>query len=69
MIIDGTLVVSWIVGVGMTFLVGLGMYINIMLANYEEPSIKHGRFWLCQGITTIIALSLYLSHIGVIVWR
>lgn len=68
MIIDGTLVVSWIAAVGMTFLVGLGMY-SSMLANYEEPSTKHGRFWLCQGITTTIALGLYLTHIGVIVWR
>lgn len=68
MIIDGTLVVSWIVGIGMTVLVGLCMYIS-MLANYEEPSIKHGRFWLCQGIAATIALGLYFTHIGVIVWR
>jgi hypothetical protein len=69
MIIDGTLVVSWIVGVGMTVLVGLCMYLSMLDKYYEEPSIKHGRFWLCQGITTTIALGLYLTKIGVIVWQ
>jgi uncharacterized membrane protein YhaH (DUF805 family) len=68
MIIDGTLIVSWIVGIGMTFLVGLSMYIS-MLANYEEPSIKHGRFWLCQGITALVSLCIYLTKIGIIVWQ
>jgi hypothetical protein len=69
MIIDGTLVVSWIAAVVMTILVGTGMYLSMLDKYYEEASIKHGRFWLCQGIATIIALSLYLSHIGVIVWN
>ena len=67
--IDGTLVVSWIAAVVMTILVGTGMYISMLDAFYEQPSIKHGRFWLCQGIATIIALGLYLTKIGVIVWR
>jgi hypothetical protein len=68
MIIDGTAVVSWIAAVVMTILVGTGMYISMLDAFYEQPSIKHGRFWLCQGIATIIALGLYLTKIGVIVW-
>jgi Ni,Fe-hydrogenase I cytochrome b subunit len=67
--IDGTLVVSWIAAVVMTILVGTGMYISMLDAFYEQPSIKHGRFWLCQGIATIIALGLYLTKIGVIVWQ
>jgi len=67
--IDGTLVVSWIAAVVMTILVGTGMYISMLDAFYEQPSIKHGRFWLCQGIATIIALGLYLTKIGVIIWQ
>ena len=67
--IDGTLVVSWIAAVVMTILVGTGMYISMLDAFYEQPSIKHGRFWLCQGIATIIALCIYLTHIGVIIWQ
>jgi Ni,Fe-hydrogenase I cytochrome b subunit len=67
--IDGTAVVSWIAAVVMTILVGTGMYISMLDAFYEQPSIKHGRFWLCQGISTIIALGLYLTKIGVIVWQ
>jgi len=67
--INGTLVVSWIAAVVMTILVGTGMYISMLDAFYEQPSIKHGRFWLCQGIATIIALGLYLTKIGVIVWQ
>ncbi len=69
MIIDGTLVVSWIVGIGMTFLFGMCMYISTLDKYYEEPSIKHGRFWLCQGVAATIALGLYLTQIGVIVWQ
>jgi hypothetical protein len=68
MIIDGTTVVSWIVGVGMTVLVGLCMYASMLDAFYEQPSIKHGRFWLCQGIAALVSLCIYLTHIGVIVW-
>jgi len=68
MIINGTLVVSWIVGVIMTVLVGTCMYLSMLNAFYEQPSIKHGRFWLSQGIVTILALITYLTHIGVIVW-
>jgi len=69
MIIDGTLVVSWIAAVGMTILIGTGMYLSMLDKYYEEPSIKHGRFWLCQGISTTIALGLYLTKIGIIVWQ
>ncbi len=69
MIIDGTLVVSWIVAIVMTVLVGLCMYVSMLDAFHEKPSIKHGRFWLCQGIATTIALGLYLTRIGVIVWQ
>lgn len=68
MIIDGTVVVSWIAAVVMTSLVGTGIYCGMLDGFYEQPSIKHGRFWLCQGIATIIALGLYLTYIGVIVW-
>jgi hypothetical protein len=67
--IDGTLVVSWIAAVVMTSLVGTGIYCSMLDGFYEQPSIKHGRFWLCQGIATIIALGLYLTKIGVIVWQ
>ncbi len=69
MIINGTAVVSWIVGIGMTVLVGLCMYLSMLDKYAEEPSIKHGRFWLCQGIATTIALGLYLTRIGIIVWQ
>jgi hypothetical protein len=68
MIIDGTTVVSWIVGVGMTVLFGMCMYVSMLDAFYEQPSIKHGRFWLCQGIAALISLCIYLTRIGVIIW-
>ncbi len=67
--IDGTLVVSWIVGIGMTVLVGLCMYASMLDKYYEEPSIKHGRFWLCQGIAALVSLCIYLTKIGIIVWH
>jgi Ni,Fe-hydrogenase I cytochrome b subunit len=67
--IDGTLVVSWIAAVVMTILVGTGMYISMLDAFYEQPSIKHGRFWLCQGIAAFVALCIYLTRIGVIIWQ
>jgi len=69
MIIDGTTVVSWIVGVGMTVLVGLYMYTSMLDECYEQPSVKHGRFWLCQGIAAFVALCIYLTQIGVIIWQ
>jgi hypothetical protein len=36
---------------------------------YEQPSVKHGRFWLCQFIAAFVALCIYLTRIGVIVWQ
>ena len=69
MMIDGTTVVSWIVGVGMTVLVGLYMYTSMLDKCYEQPSVKHGRFWLCQGIAVFVALCIYLTRIGVIIWQ
>lgn len=69
MIIDGITVVSWIVGVGMTSLFGTCMYVSMLDAFYEQPSIKHGRFWLCQGIAALVALCIYLTKIGIIVWQ
>ena len=69
MIIDGTTVVSWIVGVGMTSLFGMCMYLSMLDAFYEQPSIKHGRFLLCQGIAALVALCTYLTKIGIIVWK
>ena len=69
MIIDGTLVVSWIGGIGITVLVGTCMYLSMLDAFYEQPSIKHGRFWLCQGITALVSLCIYLTKIGIIVWQ
>jgi hypothetical protein len=67
--IDGTLVVSWIAAVVMTILVGTCMYLSMLDKYYEVPSIKHGRFWLCQGIAAFVALCIYLTRIGVIIWQ
>jgi len=60
---------SWAVSIMMTVLVGLYMYTSMLDAFYEQPSIKHGRFWLCQGIAAFVALCIYLTRIGVIIWQ
>jgi hypothetical protein len=67
--IDGTLILSWVLGVFFTIGVGLVMYCSMLNAFYEYPSIKHGRFWLCQGISAMVAICVYLTKIGVIVWN
>ena len=69
MIINGTLVVSWLAAIVLTILVGLCMYVSMLDAFHEQPSIKHGRFWLCQGIAALVSLCIYLTKIGVIVWQ
>jgi hypothetical protein len=69
MIIDGITVMSWAVSIMMTVLVGTCMYISMLDKCYEQPSVKHGRFWLCQGIAALVALCIYLTKIGIIVWQ
>ncbi len=68
MIIDGTLVTAWIIAIIMTMLSATCMYVSMLDAFYEKPSIKHGRFWLCQVIAFGVLLCIHLTKIGVIVW-
>jgi len=68
-IINGTLIGTWIVAIIMTVLVGSCMYVSMLDAFHEQPSIKHGRFWLCQAIAASVVLCIYLTKIGIIVWH
>jgi hypothetical protein len=67
--IDGTHIVSWLVATVLTILVGTCMYLNMLDKYCEEPSIKHGRFWFCQLISAFVAIYIYLTKIGVIIWN
>ena len=67
--INGTLMVSWLAAIVLTILVGTCMYLSMLDKYYEEPSIKHGRFWFCQCLSASIAVCLYLTKIGVIIWN
>ena len=67
--INGTLIVSWIAAILLTILVGTCMYLSMLDKLVEKPSIMHGRFWLCQCICATVAICVYLTKIGVIVWN
>jgi hypothetical protein len=67
--INGTPIALTLAAIVLTVLVGLCMYLHMLDEYYEKPSIRHKRFWLCQFIVATVAICLYLTRIGVIVWK
>jgi hypothetical protein len=67
--INGTSIALTLVAVVLTVIVGAGMYLQMLDQFYEQPSIHHKRFWLCQFIVATVAICLYLTRVGVIIWN
>jgi hypothetical protein len=67
--INLTIIVQVISAIILTILAGMCMYSNLVDPFYEEFSFKHKRFWFCQFITALAAITIYLTKLGIIGWK